>query len=267
MPLLIAAIAALALIVAGAREFKHATDPTPAVLTPNMNVHEEFDAGLPARVHRLAQARERNALEHPKLIALTFDDGPYPIFTPLLLDELKALRIPATFFLIGRDAEQWPELAQRIEADGNEIADHTYSHPNLDQESSQEVRAELLKGRDVLWALVHDPSVKNMMRPPHGRYTSETLETAQSLGYEVVLWTDDTGDWKTFTPQYIIKGVLKNATSPDIVLMHSGKLATIEALPEIVERFRRAGYTFVTAGDLLRRVDPYSVNHPLRQSV
>lgn len=267
MPLLIAAIVAVALVLAGTREFKHATDPTAAVLTANMDVHEEFGADLSARMHRLAQARRSSALEHPKLIALTFDDGPYPIFTPLLLDELKALRIPATFFLIGRDAEQWPELAQRIEADGNEIADHTYSHPNLDQESPEGVRAELLKGRDVLWALVHDPSVKNLMRPPHGRYTNETLETAQSLGYEVVLWTDDTGDWRTFTPQYIINGVLRNATSPDIVLMHSGKLATIEALPEIVERFRRAGYTFVTAGDLLRRVNPQAVNHPVRQSV
>ncbi len=71
--------------------------------------------------------------DRPKLIALTFDDGPYPIFTPLLLDELRDLHVPATFFLIGRDAEQWPDLTRRIEAGGNEIADHTYSHPNLDQ--------------------------------------------------------------------------------------------------------------------------------------
>ncbi|HET9028925.1 MAG TPA: polysaccharide deacetylase family protein [Candidatus Aquilonibacter sp.] len=264
---LLAVIVALALLFAGGRAFKHATEPTPAVITPKMNVDQEVGSDFASRFHRLARAEQHAQVAHPKLIVLTFDDGPYPIFTPLLLDELAALKVPATFFLIGRDAQQWPELAQRIEADGHEIADHTYSHPNLDQESAAQVRDELLHGRDVLWSLVHDPSVKTMMRPPHGRYTAETLKTAQALGYHVVLWTDDTGDWKTFTPQYIESGVLKNATSPDIVLMHSGKLATIEAIPGIVAHFRRAGYTFVTAGELLRRVTPYAINHPIRESV
>lgn len=267
MPILISVAVALALVLAGEHLFKHVTQPTPALITPEMSVHNELGTDLSSRVHRLAEAREHAAVAHPKLIALTFDDGPYPMFTPLLLDELKRLNVPATFFLIGRDAEQWPELAQRIEADGHEIADHTYSHPNLDEETPGQVRAELEKGRDVLWNLVHDPAVKSMMRPPHGRYTEETLQTAQSMGYQVVLWTDDTGDWRNFTPQYIEQGVLKNATSPDIVLMHSGKLATVEAIPEIVERFRRAGYTFVTAGDLLKRVSPYAVNHPIHESV
>ena len=114
---------------------------------------------------------------------------------------------------------------------------------------------------------MHDPSVRTMMRPPHGRYTVATLQTAQQMGYDVVLWTDDTGDWRTVTSESIERGVIKNATSPDIVLMHSGKLATIEAIPAIVDHFRRAGYTFVTAGELLQRVTPYAVNHPVHQSV
>jgi peptidoglycan/xylan/chitin deacetylase (PgdA/CDA1 family) len=267
MPVLIAAIVALAVLLGGGHLFKHVSEPTPAVLTPQMDVQQEFGTDLASRFRRVAEARSNADVERPKLIALTFDDGPYPMFTPLLVDELKALHVPATFFLIGRDAEQWPELAQRIEANGNEIADHTYTHPNLDEETAAEVREELIKGRDVLWNLVHDPSVRTMMRPPHGRYTNETLKVAQQLGYQVVLWTHDTGDWKSFTSEKIQDGVLKDATSPDIVLMHSGKLATIEALPAIVEHFRRAGYTFVTAGELLRRVAPYAVNHPARQSV
>ncbi len=261
MQTIIVAVVALAVLLTGAREFKHLTEPTAAVVTPQMNANDEVGTGLDARVHRFVQTRSREAVVHPKLIALTFDDGPYPMFTPLLLDELHALNVPATFFLIGRDAEQWPGLAQRIEADGNEIADHTYSHPNLDEETPEQVRNELTRGRDVLWSLVHDPSVRTLMRPPHGRYTVDTLQTAQQLGYEVVLWTDDTGDWRTVTPENIETGVVRNATSPDIVLMHSGKLATIEALPVIVDRFRHSGYTFVTAGELLRRVAPYAVNH------
>jgi peptidoglycan-N-acetylglucosamine deacetylase len=267
MQTVIATLVVLAALLAGARTFKHITEPTAAVITPQMNANDEVSSGLPARLHRFTEERSHGPIEHPKLIALTFDDGPYPMFTPLLLDELHALNVPATFFLIGRDAEQWPELAQRIEAEGNEIADHTYSHPNLDEESAPQVRDEVTRGRDVLWTLVHDPSVRTMMRPPHGRYTVETLETAQQMGYQVVLWTDDTGDWRTVTPENIETGVVRNATSPDIVLMHSGKLATIEALPGIVDRFRRAGYSFVTAGELLRRVAPYAVNHPVHSSV
>ena len=77
----------------------------------------------------------------PRLIALTFDDGPYPVFTPMLLDVLRDLHVPATFFLIGQDAQQWPELTRRIEADGNEIADHTYyaseSRPRERRRSAQ----------------------------------------------------------------------------------------------------------------------------------
>lgn len=264
---------ALALILAtlafGAwRTLEHQSNLRPALVTPAMNVHNEFSNDLPARLYRVMHNRvSQDRSNRPKLIALTFDDGPYPIFTPLLLDELRDLHVPATFFLIGRDAEQWPELTRRIEDEGHEIADHTYSHPNLDQENASEVRDELTHGRDVLWELARDPAVKTLMRPPHGRYTEDTLRTAQAMGYQVVLWTYDSGDWRTLPTRSIALGVTEHATAPDIVLLHSGKLATIDALPTIVQRFRSAGYEFVTAGELLRRTQPEEINHPARSSV
>ncbi len=241
----------------------------PTVVTPSMNVHNEFSSDLGARLYRITHQPALAAGQHasPKLIALTFDDGPYPIFTPLLLHQLRALHVPATFFLIGRDAQQWPDLTRRIEADGNEVADHTYSHPDLDKETDRQVQEEVLKGRDVLWSLTHDPSVRTLMRPPHGRYTTATLKAVQSLGYQVVLWTDDGGDWKTLTPQQIEMHMAKYATVPEIVLLHSGKLATIEAMPEVVARFRRAGYEFVTVGELLRRVSAQEIDRPERRSL
>jgi peptidoglycan/xylan/chitin deacetylase (PgdA/CDA1 family) len=191
MQIIIAILLAAAVAIGGARALKHESDITPALVTPSMDLHAEFSGDLSARAYRLLHGTLTNNTEHPKLIALTFDDGPYPMFTPLLLDELRAQHVPATFFLIGRDAEQWPEITRRIEADGNEIANHTYSHPNLDQETSDEVKYEVLHGRDVLWNITHDMSIRDMMRPPHGRYTASTLRTVQSLGYQVVLWTDD----------------------------------------------------------------------------
>ncbi|HUY40486.1 MAG TPA: polysaccharide deacetylase family protein [Candidatus Dormibacteraeota bacterium] len=266
--LVLAAAAALAAVAFGVREFFHVSNRTAAILTPTMNVHKEFSGALGPRLYRALHSRPAIVPgERSRLVALTFDDGPYPIFTPLLLDRLRDLHIPATFFLIGRDAEQWPELAQRIETAGNEIGDHTYSHPDLDRETPAVVRSEILRGRDVLWALTHDPSVNWMMRPPHGRYTEQTLRIAQRLGYHVILWTDDSGDWRTIPSARIVAHVEHFATRPDIVLLHNGKLATIEALPAIVEAFRAAGYRFVTVQQLLRYLGAGAVNHPVRRSI
>ncbi len=264
MQILIGAVFAAVLALAGSLSFKHATQATPALLTPDMNAAHTIGDDLGARFDRFSQSFSHRDAVRPKLIALTFDDGPYPMYTPLLLDELRTLHVKATFFLIGRDAEQWPELTRRIQEDGNEIADHTYSHPDLDHESVAQVQEEVLHGRNALLKFASEPSIRDLMRPPHGRYTLQTLEAVQRLNYEVVLWTDDPGDWRTVTPAEIEAHMYRYATTPEIALLHSGKLPTIQALPQIVARFRAAGYTFVTAGELIRRTTPYALNHAAR---
>ncbi|MBV8067010.1 MAG: polysaccharide deacetylase family protein [Candidatus Eremiobacteraeota bacterium] len=241
---------------------------TPAFVPPNTNVHLEFSGDPVARLYRAThELTPEDRSNRPRLIALTFDDGPYPVFTPMLLDVLADLHVPATFFLIGQDAQQWPEITRRIEASGNEIGDHTLTHPNLDQESTLEVRREIIEGGNALWSLTHDPAARTYMRPPHGRYTERTLQIALSLGYSVVLWSDDSGDWRTVTVPQLQRHLLEHATAPEIVLLHSGKLTTIEALPYVVARFRAAGYRFVTVGSLLRQVQVNELNHPLRRAV
>ncbi len=265
---IIAVAAAVALIAGAWRAVVHRSAVPPALVTPTTNVHLAFSSDVAARLYRVMhELPTEDRSGRPRLIALTFDDGPYPVYTPMLLDVLRDLGVPATFFLIGADAQQWPELTRRIEADGNEIGDHTYTHPNLDQESADAVRREILEGRDALWTLSHDPAVRTLMRPPHGRYTERTLKIAQALGYSVVLWTDDSGDWRTLTVDRLQRHLVTYATAPEIVLLHSGKLATIEALPYVVERFKRAGYKFVTVGELLKLVQTDELNHPLRRAV
>ncbi|MDP9111865.1 MAG: polysaccharide deacetylase family protein [Candidatus Eremiobacteraeota bacterium] len=263
------AFVAIVLAYAAFRIFVHSSHLLqPALVTPQMDARQALSPSLDARLKRLLHDRvgyERGG--RPKLIALTFDDGPYPIFTPLLLDELKRLGVHATFFLIGRDAEQWPELTRRIRSDGNEIADHTYSHPNLDQESPAAVRSEILRGRDVLWSLSHDLGTRKFFRPPHGRYSLSTVQVVQSLGYHLVLWTDDAGDWRTVSTQTLAGHLERYATAPEIVLLHSGRLRTVQALPEVVGRFRKAGYHFVTVGELLQAVPPLYLNHPAKHPV
>lgn len=268
MKIVLSAVLAAGLIYGGWRAIVHKSNIPPAIVTPDANLHMEFSGDPVARIYRAShELAPDDRSKRPRLIALTFDDGPYPIFTPILLDVLRDLHVPATFFLIGQDAQQWPEITQRIEAEGNEIADHTYTHPNLDQENVAQVRKEILEGGDTLWSLSHDPATRTLMRPPHGRYTQRTLAIAQSLGYSVVLWTDDSGDWRTITVPQLQRHLLEHATAPEIVLLHSGKLATIEALPYVVARFRAAGYQFVTVGTLLKEVQADELNHPLRRSV
>lgn len=261
------------LFLAGAygvyRVFVHtSTIMRPAVITPAMNAHRVLSPDLGARVDRLLHGQTGgDRSNRPRLIALTFDDGPYPVTTPLLLDVLAQLHVPATFFLIGRDAEQYPELTRRISLAGHEIADHTYSHPNLDQLSDAAVREELLKGAAVLHRYSADPAIDKFFRPPHGRFTEETIDVAQALHYHTILWSDDAGDWRSVPAKELADHLEQHATAPDIVLLHSGRLPTIAMLPEVVARFRKAGYRFVTVGALLRSVPAAETNHPAKHPV
>ena len=199
-----------------------------------------------------------------RLIALTFDDGPYPVTTPLLVQTLRELRVPATFFLIGRDAEQFPALVRAIAAGGNEIADHTLTHPDLDRLGDAAVRAELEGGAAALERLVPDPAVRRLFRPPHGRYTLATIRAAQAAGFDTVLWNDDPGDWRAVGQAELEDHLLRHATAPEVVLLHSGRVATIALLPGLVDRYRAAGYTFVTVGALLRRVPAARLDRPAK---
>lgn len=222
---------------------------------------------LSARVDALLGKARAPAAARPKLVALTFDDGPYPVVTPLLLQTLRDLRVPATFFLIGRDAEQFPDLARAIAADGHEIADHTLTHPDLDRLSDAAVLAELRDGAASLERIAPDPAERRLFRPPHGRFTVGTLRAAQSAGFDTILWSDDPGDWRAVTADALRDHLLAHAVAPEIVLLHSGRQATVAALPEVVDRFRRAGFTFVTVGALLRRSSAEQLNRPAKVAV
>lgn len=264
-----AAVALAVLAYAGFRLFVHSSSLlAPAVITPKMNAHRALSPSLSARVDRLLHEHVTgDRSQRPRLIALTFDDGPYPVMTPLLLDTLRDLRVRATFFYIGRDAEQNPELTQRTSLDGHELADHTYSHPNLDQLDAGQVAEELRSGAKTLHRFSADPSIDRLFRPPHGRYTEDTIRVAQRLGFITVLWSDDAGDWRKVPWPELAAHIEAHATAPEIVLLHSGRAATVQMLPEVISRFRAAGYRFVTVGELLKQASVEETNHPLRGRV
>jgi len=251
----------------GYRVWRHTNPAAPAIVTPGMDAVAYAPGGLGTRLKRLFLRTPPAPGPRPKLIALTFDDGPYPVDTPLLLDTLAGLHVRATFFLIGRDGQQYPDLVRRIAAAGNEIADHTLTHPDLDRLDAGAVRGEIDAGAAVLGVLVPDPALRRYMRPPHGRYTAATLRAIQADGYDTVLWNDDPGDWRAIGPDAIVAHVTRFATAPEILLLHSGRPATVAALPALVERYRAAGYRFVTVGELLAAVAPAVLNSAARSPI
>jgi peptidoglycan/xylan/chitin deacetylase (PgdA/CDA1 family) len=266
----LALLAGLAVAAGGYRAFVHFSQPvTPALVTRADDAHELLSQDVATRIGRFLHDRppaDRSA--SPRLVALTFDDGPYPVETPLLLDVLADEHVHATFFLIGDDAGQYPELTQRIAASGHEIGNHTLTHPaDFESLDGAQVVRELDGGAAALGRYVSDPAIRTMMRPPHGRFTEATVEAAQRDGYDVILWNDDPGDWRTVPPEKIAGHIERYATAPDIILLHSGRLATVEMLPQVIERFKAAGFQFVTVGELLRRVPVVEIDHPAKHPV
>jgi peptidoglycan/xylan/chitin deacetylase (PgdA/CDA1 family) len=261
----VALVAALALGYGGRRLWLKSDDLLrPVVVLRGADAAALVQPSLGARLDALLGRGRASGGARPKLVALTFDDGPYPVVTPLLLQTLRDLHVRATFFLIGRDAEQFPDLARAIAAGGHEIADHTLTHPDLDRLSDAAVVGELRDGAASLERIAPDPAERRSFRPPHGRFTVATLLAAQSAGFDTILWSDDPGDWRAVPAGVLRDHLLAHAVAPEIVLLHSGRQATVAALPEVVDRFRRAGFEFVTVGALLRRSSAEQLNHPAK---
>lgn len=203
--------------------------------------------------------------DRPKLAVLTFDDGPYPVESPALLAQLEALQVPADFFLIGRDAQRQPSIAMRLAGGGSEVGDHTMTHPEMSSMPFERQRDEVMRGEAAIRDVVG--SASPYFRPPHGNYDIDTIRAAQAADLTMALWNDAPGDWRTLTPDAIAASVERQAKAPAVILLHSGKLATIEALPRIVADFRAAGFQFVTLSELQRRVPLDAINDPIKVKV
>lgn len=186
------------------------------------------------------------------MIALTFDDGPHPKYTPMILDILKKYGIRATFFAVGENAEQYPELIKRCLREGHEIANHTYSHSDLSHRSFDEVCGEVGKAENAIYE--NSESRTKLLRPPGGLYGKNVIMAAYELDYTLVLWTVDTRDWAHTPVAKIAEKVLRNTKAGDIILMHDfiGRDSpTPEALEKVIPTLLERGYRFVTVSELL----------------
>jgi peptidoglycan/xylan/chitin deacetylase (PgdA/CDA1 family) len=184
-----------------------------------------------------------------KDIALTFDDGPYPFYTPLLLHVLERSRVPATFFIVGRSAQEFPELVTRIVDSGDELGNHTFNHYTLTKLGDADIATQIQRDGALLEQFTGKPLT--LFRPPHGRVNRHVVDVASDLGYRTILWSAAANDVKDVPPDVIVSRILSEASPGGIILLHSGQYRTIEALPQIIDGLRAQGYTFVTMSKLL----------------
>lgn len=189
-------------------------------------------------------------------IAITFDDGPHPQNTPRLLDILRARNVKATFYVIGRSVDLYPQIVRRTVAEGHEIGNHTHTHRLLSKLSDGEVRNELTRCRD---AVSRAAGVQmRTMRPPYGGLLQRQREMVHSeFGYPTILWSVDPLDWKRPGPSVVTSRILSGTTAGGIVLAHDLHAQTVDAMPATIDGLLRRGFKFVTVSQLLAmKTDP-----------
>lgn len=186
-----------------------------------------------------------------KTIALTFDDGPHPLFTDRLVALLQRERVPATFFVVGKMAERYPDLIRDEARAGDLVENHTFSHVRLTGLPAADVRTEFRACSDVIAAITGRPP--QFCRPPGGDTDSKVVAAARSQGLTTVLWTDDPGDYARPGTATIVSRLLSKLSGGGIVLLHDGVEQTMDALPQFIRVARARGFEFVTVDRLTPR--------------
>lgn len=230
---------------------------------------KHFDlAGGPEKEERGFPQREiiDLASEYPKVffrsgnlkvkqVALTFDDGPDKNYTVKILDVLKKHKVPATFFVIGKRCELYPEVVTRMVKEGHILGNHTWSHPNIIKLSNKKAEKELAATEQIIKKTAgYSPK---LFRSPYGSLDRKKVELIKNRGYKIIAWNVDSLDWKGLSAAEVKTNVLENIREGSIILQHSaGGLGedlsgTVKALDDIIRTLKKDGYKFVTVDKLL----------------
>lgn len=182
-------------------------------------------------------------------IALTFDDGPHPNYTPKLLELLRAKKVKATFFVIGFMAEKYPELVRDIALSGHEIGNHSFSHVTLTKISLEDALVEY-EAANLAIAKITGRQPR-YCRPPGGDFNNAVIAAGALAGLTTVLWTDDPGDYANPGDETLLARLLRKLTPGGIILLHDGSVDTLDVLDEFISAAQKQGYQFVTLDELI----------------
>ena len=195
-----------------------------------------------------------------KIAALTFDDGPSPVWTPKILDELKKADIKATFFMVGHHVQKYPDIARRVAREGHGIGNHGYAHSVILYYTPAEIEEEIKYTEHVIREVTGKTTT--MFRPPKAWLRDSTKKKIRSMGYDVVLWSLNSKDWVSFPPRWVVRYLAARTRGGDIFLFHdSGNIfmreggdrsRTVRAVALLIKTLREKGFSFVTLEELIR---------------
>lgn len=192
-----------------------------------------------------------------KKLALTYDDGPNNPYTFQLMEILAKHNVRATFFAIGRYAQQKPQILRELVHAGHVIGNHTYTHPNMAFQSEAQVRIQLSTCQNILSDAIG--TLPKLFRPPYGGRRPSVLRIVREMGLEPVMWSITGYDWKATTPERIEQHVKRQLCGGDVILLHDGghvemgadRSHTVAVTERLIIKYRAEGYEFVTIPEML----------------
>ncbi len=194
-----------------------------------------------------------------KRVVLTFDDGPSPEWTPLILDELKKANIKAVFFMIGHHVQKYPEIAKRVVDEGHTIGNHGYAHSVMLYYTPAEIEQEIRYTEHVIKRVTGQTT--KLFRPPKAWLRKAIKNKVKEMGYQILLWSLNSKDWVKFNHRYIVRFIEKRVKNGDILLFHDSgsvfsregadRTQTVKSIPLLAKTLKAKGYQFVSIEELL----------------
>lgn len=187
-----------------------------------------------------------------KLVALTFDDGPDAKVTPQLLKILKENNIKASFFFIEERVKVYPGVVKQTFEDGNLVLSHSYTHPQFTKISESEIKQEIISTENEISKVINKKPA--IIRPPYGDANDLVISICNSMQNKIVIWSIDSLDWAGDSEDNIVKNVVDNIRTGDIILMHSNedKTKDVKVLSTIITQLKEKGYRFETLDEMLK---------------
>jgi len=192
-------------------------------------------------------------------VAITFDDGPHPEYTPKILDILAEQEVRATFFVVGRHVDAYPDIVERMVREGHEVASHTYNHANLLRASESLATREIVRTEEALERAIGERP--KLFRPPRGLYNETVLEVAHGRGYTIALWSLSSQDWLGTPPARMVRMLTRETAGGDVLLFHdsgdfftaagASRQNTVASLGPVIDGLRERGFRFATVTELM----------------
>lgn len=204
---------------------------------------KNLSAAAPALQESSGQAPDT---EDGKKIAITFDDGPNPNYTEKLLNGLKKRGVKATFFLLGQQVEEYPQIVEDIHEQGHLIGVHSYEHVNFNQIGDAQALEQVKKTKEAIYQVTGE--YPDFIRPPYGCWKKELDEEIPLIE---VLWDVDPCDWATTDEDVVVQRILSQVKDGSIILLHDASKSSVQAALTVIDILEKRGYEFVTVEELM----------------